>query len=108
MRAIQEERTRPQASPVGPAETRDERITHLAAFTGAIAANHATQFDGIVKAAYGAGATREDLLAAVEVARVLADAPGPLVVQAYAAIHAWRWIEARRLAPRRSLEPRAA
>lgn len=108
MIAIQEARTCPQASPVGPVEARDERITRLAAFTGAIAAQQADQFDRIVKAAYNAGASREDLLAAVEVARVLADAPGPLVVQAYAAIHAWRWIEARRLAPRGSPELRAA
>jgi alkylhydroperoxidase/carboxymuconolactone decarboxylase family protein YurZ len=108
MIAIQEARACPQASPVSPAKTRDERITHLAAFTGAIAAGQADRFDRIVKASYSAGAAREDLLGAVEVARVLADAPGPLVVQAYAAIHAWRWIEARRLAPRRSLEPRAA
>ena len=50
----------------------------------------------MVKAAYQAGLSREDLLTALEVVRVLADAPGGVVAQAYSAVHDWHWIAARR------------
>lgn len=76
---------------------RDRRITQLAAFTGVVAARQPEEFSRVVEAAYRAGASQEDLLGAVEVARVLADAPGPLVVQAYVAVQSWHRIAARRL-----------
>lgn len=34
---------------------------------------------------------------ALEVARVLADAPGPIEVQAHAIVLAWSWMERRRV-----------
>lgn len=74
------------------------RITRLAALTRAVSAGEPEAFAAVVKAAYAAGASREELLGAVEVARVLAGASGAVVVQAYAAIHAWHWIAARRRA----------
>ena len=84
------------------AQARDERIARLAAFTGVLAAQQPGEFGRVVKAAYEAGATREDLLAALEVARVLADASGALAVQAYAAIHAWHSIAVHRLSVTRN------
>ena len=80
----------------GGARSSPERRSLPAAFAKAIAARQPEQFERLVKAAYEAGASREDLLTAVEVARVLADAPGPVVVEAYATVHTWRWVAARR------------
>ncbi len=49
-----------------------------------------------VKAAYREGCTREDLLAAIDIARYLRDVPEPLVMRGWQAVHDWAWIEARR------------
>ena len=84
------------------------RMPHLAALTKAVAAQQPDQFEWIVTTAYLAGVSREDLLTALEVARVLADAPGPVVVQAYATIHAWCWLAARHGTHRRELVPQGA
>ncbi len=72
------------------------RMPHLTAFTEGVATGQAQRFEPIVKAAYRAGASREDLLTAVEVGRCLGTVPDPVIRQAYATIHAWSWIAARR------------
>ena len=56
-----------------------------------------------VKAAYKAGASREDLLASVEVARRRAELPAVTLSCAYATVHAWRWMMARRIQHQREL-----
>ena len=73
-----------------------DALLHLTAFTEAVATGQTQQLEPMVKAAYGAGASREDLLTAVQVGRCLGAVPGPVVRQAYVAIHAWSWIAARR------------
>ena len=100
---------------VGPPEReehpdRDARIAPLATFTDAIMARRPDRFGPAVRAAYAAGAEREDLLVALDMARLMAEVPAPLVTQAYAAIHVgdWHWIAARRVASRRALARQAA
>jgi len=66
----------------------NEWITHLTAFSAAIAARQPHRFEQVVKAAYEAGASREELLLAVDSARVLAQVPAPIVDRARAAIQA--------------------
>jgi hypothetical protein len=53
----------------------DARIVRLAAFAGGIASRQSHVFEQTVKAAYPAGASREDLLTVVEVGRCLAVRP---------------------------------
>jgi hypothetical protein len=74
-----------------------ERLAHLATLTKAAVARQPYRFDQVINAAYGAGASRDDLLRAIEAAQRLGDVPGPVLAQAYATIHAWYWMEARRL-----------
>jgi hypothetical protein len=69
-----------------------ERIALLVALAEAVWARQAHEFEWLVKAAYGAGATREDLLTAVENGRLLGDPPAPVVTEAYATVHAWQWM----------------
>ena len=84
------------------------RIGPLAAFTKAITSGQPRHFEATVKAAYAVGADREDLLMAVEVARILTEVPAAVVAQAYATIHAWHWMAARRPAHQRELVSRDA
>ncbi len=86
----------------------DTRIAPLTAFTEAITSGQAHLFEQAVKAAYAAGASREDLLRAVEIGRCLAEVPGPFLAQAYAAVHAWYWMVARRAVHHRELMTQAA
>ncbi len=79
----------------------DARIAQLTALAEAIASRQSHLFEQTVKAAYAAGASREDLLTAVEVGRCLGDVPGPVVKRAYATVHTWNWMASRRLAERR-------
>jgi len=73
-----------------------DRIDCLTYFTMLVAGSQTTRFEDAVKLAYHTGATREDLLTAAEIGRLLADAPDVVVTQAYATIDAWHWIpEAR-------------
>ena len=69
-----------------------DRIDCLACFTDLVAGGRTDQFDDTVKLAYHAGASREDQLTAMEVGRVLANVPDPVVVRTYASIHDWNWI----------------
>ncbi len=48
-----------------------ERIAHVIEFIEAISSGHAHLFEHAVKQAYRAGGTREELLAAAEIAREL-------------------------------------
>ncbi len=83
--------------------------TYLAAFTEAVAAGRTDRFEEAVKGAYAAGASEEDLLVALEMGRLLSEVPAPVRTEAYATIHAWRWIEARRrVQGPRDVAPQAA
>jgi alkylhydroperoxidase/carboxymuconolactone decarboxylase family protein YurZ len=81
----------------------NERIAHLIAFIEAIAAGQPHLFERAVKEAYKAGASREEMLTAVDIARGMAPASDAVVSQAYATVHAWRWLAARRMEYRRDL-----
>ena len=72
-----------------------ERIALLAALAEAVWSQQAHEFDQLVKAGYRAGASREDLLIAVETGRLLGDPPKPVVADAYATVHAWQWMASR-------------
>ncbi len=81
----------------------DARIAQLAAFAEAVASCQSHVFERTVKAAYAAGASREELLTAAEVGRCLAEIPRAVVSLAYATVHAWNWMAVRRLAECREL-----
>jgi hypothetical protein len=94
-----------------------ERIVFLAALAEAVWNRQAYEFNRLVKAGYRTGASREDLLIAVETGRLLGDPPEPVVAQAYATVHAWHWMAIRNPAEsdesapstqRRRTEPRRA
>jgi alkylhydroperoxidase/carboxymuconolactone decarboxylase family protein YurZ len=72
------------------------QITHLAIFVETLATRQWHQLERLVKAAYAAGASREDLFSAIELCRQQAHVPGPVVARAYEMIHAWHWMVARR------------
>ena len=55
-----------------------------------------------------AGASREALLAAIEMGRLLVDVPDGVLTQAYATLRAWDWMVGRRAVPRRELVLQAA
>jgi hypothetical protein len=82
-----------------------ERNANLIAFIDAITTGQTYQFEHLVRKAYIAGASREDLLTALEIARVLADVPDPVLTEARATIYAWHWIVGRRFEHQRSLAP---
>jgi len=86
-------------------EQMSERNTCLKAFIEALAADQPHLFEQAVKAAYKVGASREDLLAAVEIARRRAEIPAATLSHAYATVHAWHWLAARRMEHRRNLMP---
>lgn len=73
----------------------EERIAHLTTFAEAVAAGRPDLFDPTIASAYRAGAELRDLLVAVDVARVLADVPEPVLARAYGSIRAWRWVGAK-------------
>jgi len=73
-----------------------ERMALLAAFAEAVSARQAHEFEWLVKAAYTAGASREDLLTALETGRLLGEPPEPVVTEAYATVHGWQWMASRR------------
>lgn len=73
----------------------DAVLTPIAAFVEVIAARRASLFEPAVRAAHEAGATRDTLLMAVDVARQLALAPVPVAAEAYAAAHRWSRMAAR-------------
>jgi alkylhydroperoxidase/carboxymuconolactone decarboxylase family protein YurZ len=80
-----------------------QRIAHLVEFIQAIMGGQPHLFQRAVKEAYKAGATREELLTAVEIGRVMGHVSGPVVSQAYATVHAWHWLAARRMEHLRNL-----
>jgi hypothetical protein len=84
-----------------------ERTALLAAFTEAVSTRQAHEFVWLIKAAYGAGASREDLLIAVETGWRLGDPPEPITAEAYATVHAWQWMATRRTARGDESAPRA-
>ena len=75
----------------------EERTSYLFAFAKAVTARETERFAELIKAAYQTGATREDLLTAVEVGRMFGEPSGPVLAEAYATIQAWQWIAFRRL-----------
>ncbi len=75
----------------------------ITAFAEAVAGRRLDRLDSVVQSAYRAGADRSDLLVALEVAKVLAEVPRPVLADAYASIHAWHWIAARRRAAHSAL-----
>jgi alkylhydroperoxidase/carboxymuconolactone decarboxylase family protein YurZ len=77
----------------------EERGTRLNSFVRAVAARDWHLFERLVKTAYESGATREELLGAVETARTLGDVSGPVVAHAYATVHNWQWMMLRQPAP---------
>lgn len=85
-----------------------EQNAHLIALIEAITTGQTHHLEHIVKTAYIAGAGREDLLTACEIARLLVDIPGPVLAEARATVRAWEWMVARRLEHRQSLAPPAA
>jgi hypothetical protein len=68
-------------------------LSHLTAFSAAVATGQAHRFEQAIKAAYEAGAPREELFLAAGSARLLTQIPAPILEKAYAAIHAWYWME---------------
>ena len=86
----------------------DLRVAALAAFSEAVAAGQPHRLEQAATAAYAAGASREDLLAALSISRQLIEVSAPVRSQAYKAIHAGHWMVARRAVLRRELWPQAA
>ncbi len=72
-----------------------DRIDCLTYFAMLVAGRQTEKFEDAIQLCYHTGATREDLLTAAEIGRVLAEVPDPVVVQAYATINAWQWIVPR-------------
>ena len=83
-------------------------LSHLTAFTAAVATGQAYRFEEAIKAAYEAGARKEELLLAVDSVRPLTSVPAPILGRAYATIHAWSCMESRRVWHRRDLAPQVA
>ncbi|OGB92565.1 MAG: hypothetical protein A3H39_07270 [candidate division NC10 bacterium RIFCSPLOWO2_02_FULL_66_22] len=81
-----------------------ERIILLAALAEAVAGGQPHRFEGLVKAAYEAGADREDLLTAVEIGRVIGEVSGPVLTEACATVQAWQWMVVHRLTHRADVE----
>jgi hypothetical protein len=73
-----------------------ERVTLLAALSEAVSVRQTHQFERLVWAAYSAGASREDLITAIEIGRLLGHPPEPVPTEAYAAVYAWNWMANRR------------
>lgn len=67
----------------------DAVLTPITEFAEVVAARRAGLFKPAVKAAYVAGAGRDTLFMAVDVARQLAEVPAPVVAEAFATVHRW-------------------
>lgn len=78
-------------------------LTPVTTFAETIAAGRPEQFEEVVRAAYEAGADRDTLLMAVDVARHQASVPTRVLARAYTTIHQWAWIAARRAPSRRAV-----
>lgn len=78
-----------------------EPNANLIALIEVLTAGQATQLERIVRAAFMSGASRDDLLTAIEIGRRLADVPAPVLTQACATVHAWDWMETYRVSRRR-------
>lgn len=83
-------------------------LTPITTFAESVAAGRPEQFEDAVRAAYEAGADRDTLLMAVDVAGGGARVPAAIAGQAYAAVHRWQWIAARRARPRQKPMMQAA
>lgn len=83
-------------------------IALLAAFAEAVATRQTHEFEWLVKAAYRAGAEMDDLLAAVEIGRLIGEPPEPVVTEASATAHLWHWIALRPGPPDREPKPSGA
>lgn len=80
---------------------------HLIAFADALTTGQLHRFEPIVNAAYAAGVSREDLLTAVEMGRLLVEVPTLDLRCAFAAVHAGHWTMARRGTPQRGFAAHA-
>lgn len=72
----------------------DPRIAPLTVLTEAVASCQPHLFELSVEAACATGASQQDLITAVEVARLLGEVPPRVLARAYASIDAVREIEA--------------
>ena len=79
------------------------RTTCLIDIAEIVAKGQSRMIDEAVKAAYRSGANREDLLSAVEIARRIGSPEEAALARAYAAIHDWHWMVARRCKDREAL-----
>ena len=70
----------------------NERMALLAALAEAVWTRQVQEFEWLVKAAYTAGATREDLHTAVESGCLLGNPPASVATQAYGTVYAWQWM----------------
>jgi len=75
----------------------NERMALLAALAESVWTSQAHELEWLVKAAYSAGATSEDLYTAVESGCLLGNPPPKVVTQAYATIDTWKWMAGCRL-----------
>ncbi len=66
-----------------------DRNAHLIALMDAIVTGRTGRFAPVVQDAYVAGLSRDELLAAIEISRFLADVPLPVLTRAYSALSAW-------------------
>ncbi len=73
-----------------------ERKEALAGIVRAVADARMADLEGVVKAAYTAGAHREELLCAVELGGSLGAASHGVLPEAYGVVHTWSWMAARR------------
>ena len=72
-----------------------ELIVLLADLAGVVATRQADAFERVIKAAFAAGASGEDLLTAVEIGRFLGEPSETVVAEASATVHAWQWMAMR-------------
>ena len=74
----------------------EERVNLLAAISEAVAGGQWQELEWLVKAAYSAGATRDDPVRAVEVGGMRGNLSDHLLILAYATVNAWQWMALRR------------
>lgn len=72
-----------------------ELIVLLGDLAGVVATRRADAFERVIKAAFSAGASRQDLLIAVEIGRFLGGPPETVVAEASTTVHAWQWMASR-------------
>lgn len=83
-----------------------EQMALLVAFAEALSAKQSHELEWLARAAYGAGASRDDLLTAVDKGRLLGDPPEPVGTEAYATVRAWQWMASYGTAPSDESAPR--